>query len=240
MITAAQVGELGSILGIWAHPDDESVTSGGLMSLAVQNGQSVVCVTATRGEAGSQDPIRWPLSSVGKIRALELAEALQVLGIKHHHWLGYHDGACDKVSDEEAVAKLVPLIQKYEPDTILTFSPDGLTGHDDHKTVSRWAVEAAAQSGLNPTVYFAVICKQKYTTHLKAMDEKLNMFFNIDQPKLYELAACDIAVELPREAAEKKCEALTLMPSQYESMFQAFPKDFVRDALAIETFVRAK
>ena len=46
------VRSLGTILGVWAHPDDEAYLSAALMALAVQNGQRVVCVTATRGELG--------------------------------------------------------------------------------------------------------------------------------------------------------------------------------------------
>src|SRR4249919_2707816 len=55
------VSELrGTILSVWAHPDDETYLAAGLMAAAVQAGQRVVCVTATRGELGSTDPDRWP------------------------------------------------------------------------------------------------------------------------------------------------------------------------------------
>ena len=47
-----RTGDLGSILGIWAHPDDEAWLSSGLMMRAVEAGHRVVCVTATRGESG--------------------------------------------------------------------------------------------------------------------------------------------------------------------------------------------
>ena len=47
--------ELGTILGIWAHPDDEAWLSAGLMARAVDAGSRIVCVTATRGELGVQD-----------------------------------------------------------------------------------------------------------------------------------------------------------------------------------------
>ena len=43
--------ELGNILGVWAHPDDEAYLTAGIMARAVRNGSRVVCVTAT----GSQD-----------------------------------------------------------------------------------------------------------------------------------------------------------------------------------------
>ena len=52
--------DLGTILGVWAHPDDEGYLSAGIMAQAMRNGQRVVCVTATRGEAA--DPEQWPPS----------------------------------------------------------------------------------------------------------------------------------------------------------------------------------
>jgi LmbE family N-acetylglucosaminyl deacetylase len=45
-------GDLGTVLGVWGHPDDEAYLSAGLMMRALTNGHRVVCVTATRGEAG--------------------------------------------------------------------------------------------------------------------------------------------------------------------------------------------
>ncbi|HLZ38595.1 MAG TPA: PIG-L family deacetylase, partial [Mycobacteriales bacterium] len=47
------VADLGTILGIWAHPDDEAYLSAGLMAIARGAGSRVVCATATRGELGS-------------------------------------------------------------------------------------------------------------------------------------------------------------------------------------------
>ena len=80
--------------GIWAHPDDEAYLSGGLMALARDNGQRVVCVTATRGELGTPDPVAWPPDRLAAERTRELARCLAVLGVHEHHWLGYRDGEC--------------------------------------------------------------------------------------------------------------------------------------------------
>ena len=52
---------LGTMLGVWAHPDDETYLAAGLMAVGVRQGNRVVCVTATRGEEGSWDEGRWPL-----------------------------------------------------------------------------------------------------------------------------------------------------------------------------------
>ena len=60
--------ELGTILGVWAHPDDETYLSAGLMAAAADAGSRVVCITATRGEGGSMDEEQWPPESMGQVR----------------------------------------------------------------------------------------------------------------------------------------------------------------------------
>ena len=55
----------GPILSIWAHPDDETYLAGGLMATARDQGQRVVCVSATAGEHGTADPVTWPPDRLG-------------------------------------------------------------------------------------------------------------------------------------------------------------------------------
>ena len=81
MITSDDVAELGTVLGVWAHPDDEAYLSAGLMALARDNGQRVVCVTATRGELGTPDPAAWPPDRLAAERTRELACSLAILGV---------------------------------------------------------------------------------------------------------------------------------------------------------------
>ena len=73
--------ELGTTLGVWAHPDYETYLTAGLMARAVRNGSRVVCVTATRGEGGSFDEERWPTATMGQVREAELMRGLAVLGV---------------------------------------------------------------------------------------------------------------------------------------------------------------
>ncbi|MET0419563.1 MAG: PIG-L family deacetylase [Actinoplanes sp.] len=136
------VGKLGTILGVWAHPDDEAYLSGGLMALASDAGSRVVCVTATRGELGTADPQRWPPARLAAERTGELARCLEILGVTEHHWLGYRDGECAAVPPAEPVARLSELIAEVQPDTVVTFGPDGNTGHPDHRAVGGWAASA--------------------------------------------------------------------------------------------------
>ena len=232
------VTNLGTILGIWAHPDDETMMAGGVMAAAVANGQTVACVTATRGEAGSQDVRKWPASTLGSVRTQELNQALNILGVANHHWLEYADGGCHRIDDQEAVNKLLPLIAKYQPDTILTFPPNGLTGHPDHQAVSRWSLQAVEQCGRPVKVYGAVFTEEKYQTHIKQWDDKLNVFFALDQPVLYSKGQCQLVYELSPDILDKKVNALAAMPSQIATLRKIFPANFIHGAFSEEAFVR--
>lgn len=133
---AQRVAALGTILGIWAHPDDE-----------VYLWQRVVCLTATSGEHGTDDPVTWPPATLREQRRRELDESLAVLGAGQagaveHHWLDHEDGRCADAGLERAVEQVGGFIQSVGPDTILTFGADGLTGHPDHRAVARWVSTA--------------------------------------------------------------------------------------------------
>lgn len=220
------LGQLGSILGIWAHPDDETFMVGGLLAIAAENGQRVACVTATKGEAGVQDALRWPAETLGETRATELANALEILGVGSHQWLGYADGGCANIPQKEAVGRLIEIINEFKPDSIITFPPDGLTGHEDHVAVSSWALSAAAQSEKRPAVWYAVHTEEVYHAAFKGIHDSMNVYFNIDMPRFVPQSACDIALELPDEVLDKKLRALKAMPSQYEAFFNGItPQD---------------
>src|SRR3712207_5491012 len=140
------VSRLGTVLGIWAHPDDEVYLSGGLMALARDHGQRVACVTATLGEHGTPDPERWPPRRLAAARQLELRASLAVLGVAEHHLLHLPDGGCADQPFDTVVDRLVRIVDEVRPDTILSFGPDGFTGHSDHRTVSAWAAAASVRA----------------------------------------------------------------------------------------------
>lgn len=236
LTTTEHIKRLGTILSVWAHPDDESFCCGGILAAAVANGQQVICATATRGEKGVQDEDRWPAERLGVVREGELAAALKVLGIKTHHWLGYNDGACDSVTASEAVQKIQELIEQYRPDTILTFGPDGLTGHPDHCTVSAWV--SAATSGQDIAVYHVVEVPESYEA-MKAADDRFNIFFNIAEPPLVTEADCVILLRLTGDLLEKKYQSLRVQPSQTEAMLTALTRDQVNRMFCLEAMVKA-
>jgi LmbE family N-acetylglucosaminyl deacetylase len=138
-----RIDELGTVLGVWAPPDDEAYLAGGVMAMARAAGSRVVSVTATSGERGTADP---QVESLAAVRILELARSLEILGVVEHHALGLPDGGCADLDPAGPVARLAAILDEVAPDTVLTFGPDGLTGHPDHQAVSAWTGAAFAEA----------------------------------------------------------------------------------------------
>ena len=118
-----------TLLGVWAHPDDEAYLTAGLMLEHVARGDRVVLVTATLGERGTSDAVAWPPSRLAPHRHAELIASLAVLGVHDLRLLGFEDGGCDTVDGTDLV---IEQIEDVRPDVIVTFGPDGMTGHPDH------------------------------------------------------------------------------------------------------------
>src|SRR5215475_13750152 len=96
------VGDVGALLGIWGHPDDEAYASAALMSLVRAAGNRVTVATATRGENGTPDPETWPPQRLAALREREMAASLAACDVREHHWLGYCDGTLDQVPTDHA------------------------------------------------------------------------------------------------------------------------------------------
>ena len=216
---------LGSILSVWAHPDDETYLSGGLMARAIDDGDRVVCVTATRGEAGSLDEVRWPPETLATVREAELIAALGALGVTEHEWLDYPDGGCDAIPLEEAVIKLEAIFDEVQPDTVLTFGPDGMTGHPDHKAISAWttaAFERSAKPGAS--LYYATVTPEWMETIAPKL-EPYDVFF-AGQPSVTPAEELGIDMTLGPELLERKLRAVVIQVSQSEPLIAAVGQEF--------------
>ncbi len=139
------------LLALTAHPDDESFRCGGTLALLARRGIRVQLLTATRGEAGSRgDPPLCRADELAAMRERELRNACAALGIEPPRFLEYLDGTLADVDEEEATAQVTAIIQEVRPQVLLTWPPDGLSGHPDHVAVSRWtslAFQRAAALG---------------------------------------------------------------------------------------------
>jgi LmbE family N-acetylglucosaminyl deacetylase len=226
--------DLGTILSVWAHPDDESYCCAGLMAAAVARGQRVVCVTATRGELGSTDETRWPSGlPLAETRTKELAASLAELGVTEHVWLDYPDGGCADVPEHEAIGRLRAIAEQVQPDTVLTFGPDGATWHPDHMAVSRWATAAVAGTGAE--VHYTSMTPSWYGLMTRYVDPSVVMMADRD-PLVHPVEALSIYAVLDGELLDAKYRAMQRQESQVGPMLTLMGDDNFRLMLAEEAF----
>jgi LmbE family N-acetylglucosaminyl deacetylase len=115
-----------TLLAIFAHPDDETFRPGGTLALLARRGVRVQVLTATRGGAGSYG---------------------EPLGIEPPILLEYQDGHLADVNPETMVAEIQSVVAAVQPQVMLTFGPDGLSGHPDHIAIGQFATETYRLSG---------------------------------------------------------------------------------------------
>ena len=225
MLTNPTIPSLGTVLGVWAHPDDEAFVSAGLMALVRQQGQRVVVVTATAGERGG-DP---------RVRRRELAASLASLGVTEHHWLRYADGACAAVPPALGRDTVAAIIAEVRPDTILTFGPDGLTGHPDHRAVSAWTT-AARGVRARGAVVARHVCQQ-LSRQVGRLVDRLNIWMDTTEPPSTPSDRLAIDIECSGDLLEAKVAALRAHASQTGAMMASLGEDTFARLWAAESFV---
>jgi len=143
-------------MAVLAHPDDESFPIGGTLAKAAASGVEVTLVTATSGGLGIRDCSE---QEAIRRREIELRAACAALGIADLVLFGYPDGHLAEQDSEAATERLSRLLFDRQPHVLITFGPDGLSGHPDHIRVGEWtraAWERAAAMGWRPRLYHLV------------------------------------------------------------------------------------
>jgi LmbE family N-acetylglucosaminyl deacetylase len=195
------IGDLGTILSIWAHPDDETYLAGGVMAAAADSGQRVVCVSATAGERGTTDPEAWPPARLERVRRWETAAAMAVLGISEHRILDLPDG--DLAADDERGAELVgALVDEIRPDTILTFGPDGITYHPDHIAIGR-LVSDAWRTREYPCRLFYPAPTVEHLARFGGLYEEWGVYMTEERPAGVEVGQLALRVALEGSALDR-------------------------------------
>lgn len=229
----SDLARMGTTLLVWAHPDDETYLSGGLAAKLADLGHRVVAVTATRGEAGGPDTTPAVRAETARVRTAELDEALRVLGITEHVWLDHEDGRCAEADSEPAVRRLVQLLDDVRPATVVTFGPDGFTGHPDHQTVSRWVDQAVTRWNGTIRLLHAVATEQD------RVDPQLDTdfgVFELGQPRICEPDEVALRLVLDPDALRRKVSALQAQASQTAGLIAAVGIDRFTAWVAVEVF----
>ena len=152
---------MGTIVAFHAHPDDESIITSGLLSLASDAGHRVVLVFATRGELG--EPVPGVLDEGEQLtlrRTAESYESAAVIGAQRVEFMGYIDSGMmgEATNDapwcfwqagvESAAARLAALLAEERPDVLVIYDDHGGYGHPDHIQVHRVGMAAGSEAGV--------------------------------------------------------------------------------------------
>jgi len=121
------------LAGLFAHPDDDAFGISGSCALHADELELLV-VFATSGDAGRiADDALATRETLGAVREGEARSAYAVLGVNADlRFLRYRDGHVAEVPHEELVSRYAEALEAFRPDVVVTFGPDGVTGHEDH------------------------------------------------------------------------------------------------------------
>lgn len=202
------------LLGVWAHPDDEAYLSAGLMARVIDAGGSVTILTATAGEKGTDDPALYDSAEFAAFRRAELVASVAELGVTDVRFLGLRDGECDVADDDAQISAVTDVIDDVCPDAIVTFGPDGITGHPDHRKVSGWTTQAWNRTDRTAELLYAAVTKGFLARHAELHD-RLGVFEEYGR-KPASIGTSDIALgcRLTPAELERKRRALARHASQ--------------------------
>jgi LmbE family N-acetylglucosaminyl deacetylase len=221
-----------TLLGVWAHPDDEAYLSAGLMAEHRERGDRVVVVTATLGEHGTDDPGRWPPERLAQHRHDELRRSLAAVGVHELRVLGFEDGGCHR---HDGTGLIAEHIADIEPDLIVTFGPEGMTGHADHRAVSRWTTRAWADSRPGAALWYATQSTD-FHGRWNHLNDRIGLW--ADQPR----PPCDDPADLAHHATltddllDRKVSALRAHDSQSRALVELVGADTYREWWRMESF----
>ena len=152
------------LLGVFAHPDDESLACGGLLSRCAATGAAVTLLCLTRGEGGpgsvaaTDDDEAAARRRLGERRTRELDAAARVLGVSDLVVLDHADGMLPWIDAAVLEADIHRAVERLRPDVVVTFGPDGLYWHPDHISVYERTTAVVASMGAEaPALYYVTM-----------------------------------------------------------------------------------
>ena len=162
------------LMCVLAHPDDETLGTGGVLAKYASEGVVTYVVTATRGERGRYGDEASPGPAVvGRAREQELRAAASELGVREVSFLDYHDGDLDRADPVEAAEKIAGHIRRARPHVVVTFDPYGAYGHPDHVAICQLTAGGIARAAeLGHCVskfYYFVSSERRWNVYQEAL-----------------------------------------------------------------------
>jgi len=253
-----------TLMAVHAHPDDESSSTGGVLATYADQGIRTVVVTCTNGEFGDAPGGVKPgqdghdTGAVARLRLAELRKATSILGVSDLELLGYHDSgmpdweyrdrpeAFCNAAIGEVSGRIASLIEKYRPQVVVSYDPEGPYQHPDHVRAGEAAAAAVAASTIPAKLYLTAMRAsdwQKIWDALRELGADVPDPGTVSPEMRQQMAAAEArittAVDI-RPALARKYEALLAHASQIaESWFAKIPPQVSEDAFGWESFIRA-
>lgn len=153
-----------TIMGVFAHPDDERIV-GPLLARYAREGDHVYLVVSTDGSKGVRDYAGIPAGpTLARVRAGETRCAAEKLGIQPPIMLGLEDAGLNSFEALDRLGReLTGLVEKLKPDVIFTIGPEGGTGHPDHRLVGDVITEVVQRitDPNPPALYYASLSTER-------------------------------------------------------------------------------
>jgi LmbE family N-acetylglucosaminyl deacetylase len=249
-----------TLMAVHAHPDDEAISTGGVLARYADEGVRTVLVTCTNGELGDGPGGVKPgepghaEDEVVAMRRKELEESCRVLRVSHLELLGYHDsgmmgwpqndaaGAFWHADVDQAAGRLAALMRRYRPQVVVTYDEHGFYGHPDHIQAHRITVAATATTGVPDKLYFPAVPQSAMPRFAALLEEHgVSLPGDIaDAPfgTPDELISCVVDCSA---VTARKYESLAAHASQAENIFFLdLGPDLFAEIFTEEAFVRAR
>jgi LmbE family N-acetylglucosaminyl deacetylase len=242
-----------------AHPDDESIATGGTMAQAAADGHRVVLVVATKGEHGEvAEGFLDEGETLGERRVKETHASAEVLGVAAVEFLGYVDsGMMDTPENdlegsfwtadvEEAAGRLAEILRREQADVLTVDDADGNYGHPDHIQVHRVGVRAAELAGVD-RVYEATVNRDEMKRGIDEMRAQglLDAAAEGEVPDAEEMnlgvsealltTRIDVSGWLDRKRASMRAHASQIAE---QSFFLSMPDEAFAGAFGVEWYIR--
>ncbi|WP_049571640.1 PIG-L family deacetylase [Nonomuraea sp. SBT364] len=250
-----------TLMAVHAHPDDECLSTGGVLARYGGEGVRTVLVTCTNGEQGDGPGGVKPgepghdADAVAERRLAELRESVEHLGIEHLELLGYRDSgmqgwdtnqhpdAFANVAVDVAAARLAELMERYRPHVVVTYDETGGSGygHPDHVQAHRITMAAAEATGIPAKLYHTAIPRAAIQRMFELMRSSgLETGFepsgDFGTPDELVTTVVDVSAFV-----ERKLKALRSHESQGENIFLLrMPEEAQQQAFSHEAFIRVR
>jgi len=253
------VAGVSTLVCFHAHPDDESIATGGVMAKSAAAGHRVVLVTATKGEEGEPVPgVLGDGEALWERREVETHRSAEVLGVERVEFLGYEDSgmmgeptnenpACFWQADVEvAAARLATILREVDADVVTIYDDHGGYGHPDHIQVHRVGRRAAEMAGVD-SVFEATMNRTRIaqllserTAELEAvLEENPDMESpgaDFGTPEEFITHAVDVSAFIHVKRQSMMCHESQISD---ESFFMKMPLDAFAAAFGTEWFMRS-